>query len=1146
GCSYITDLKAKVTGIDPNTGNVITFTVDGHLEDFPGNNHWDPDTLAVFPYTNCLPNGSVYTVRYTAADGCGNTSSCEFQLTVADLIPPVSACDEFTQVALGGNGEALINASTFDDGSYDNCAPVEFKARRMNDNDCQDSDFFYDQVKFCCDDVNDTITVVFRVYDVDVQPGAVGLDEYEGHYNDCMVQVFVEDKIKPICNAPANVTVSCENFDPSLWVYGSATATDNCCIDTITTTANYAFFDTLCSKGTITRTFRAFDCGGQSSQCTQRIFVNYEQDYWVKFPNDVIITVCDGTGNYGEPSFSGEDCELFGVSFEDEIFTVVPDACFKIERTWTIINWCTYSPNVGCVTIPNPNPNATTNNPANLVGPTIAPAGTPLPWTPTNVKVNPTDPQTLNYSVFYHGGTYTDYTTGQQITVPGIADVNCFKYKQIIKIIDTQDPVVENCPDSTVQVCDLTANNGDLWNDSGWWSPVINSHDLCEAPTDLNITATDLCSGANINFEFLLFLDLDGDGVMETVVSSTNPPAAGVVNVGNAANPNFTGGVPTPFDLRPVLPNQKYLFTIQETTSGTKRTASVRWNTQQQPGNYVIPELPYGTHKIKWIVSDGCGNETVCEYNFVVKDCKAPTVVCTNGLSVNIMPTAMITLWDIDFLQYTEDNCTPSDKIVTAIRKSGTAPPQAGFPLNPDGTPQKSVTFDCNELGTQFVELWAMDLAGNVDYCETYVIVQDNMGVCAPGDNATVAGFLKTEVGNGLEDANVELEGIHPALPPVSMFDLSDQNGVYGFPNAVPFGTDYTVTPTKDNDPLNGVSTFDLVLINKHILGLEPLNSPYKMIAADANNSRSITTFDIVELRKLILGIYTEFPNNTSWRFVDQTYVFPNPTNPFMDIFPETKSVADIQLSHFDDDFVAVKVGDVNMNAVTSSLMSVEDRTTGELLFDANDRQVKSGEVFTVNFRAADKVKGYQFTLYFPDMEVVDVTAEADDMSERNFGVFNDKHSLTTSFDNERVHGAFAVTFRAHKAGMLSQMLKVSGQITKAEAYAIDAADVMAIALRFNGQNGPVIAGQGFELYQNQPNPWTHRTQIGFYLPEATDATLTVYDETGRLLYGTTGDFGQGYNAFTLDRALLETTGILYYKVETPTDSAVKKMIQTK
>jgi hypothetical protein len=88
------------------------------------------------------------------------------------------------------------------------------------------------------------------------------------------------------------------------------------------------------------------------------------------------------------------------------------------------------------------------------------------------------------------------------------------------------------------------------------------------------------------------------------------------------------------------------------------KTACVKFNTFQQQNTYVTPQLPHGTHKIKWFVSDGCGNETVCEYTIIIKDCKAPTVVCLNGLSVNIMPTGMITLWASDFLQYTEDNCT--------------------------------------------------------------------------------------------------------------------------------------------------------------------------------------------------------------------------------------------------------------------------------------------------------------------------------------------------------------------------------------------------------------------------------------------------------------------------------------------------------
>ncbi|MCC6463490.1 MAG: hypothetical protein IT260_23675, partial [Saprospiraceae bacterium] len=55
-----------------------------------------------------------------------------------------------------------------------------------------------------------------------------------------------------------------------------------------------------------------------------------------------------------------------------------------------------------------------------------------------------------------------------------------------------------------------------------------------------------------------------------------------------------------------------------------------------------------------------------------------------------------------------------------------------------------------------------------------------------------------------------------------------------------------------------------------------------------------------------------------------------------------------------------------------------------------------------------------------------------------------------------------------------------------------------------------------------------------------------IFDETGRVLYGLTGDFAKGFNTFNLDKALLNTTGVLYYQVETPTDSAVRKMIQTK
>ena len=121
-------------------------------------------------------------------------------------------------------------------------------------------------------------------------------------------------------------------------------------------------------------------------------------------------------------------------------------------------------------------------------------------------------------------------------------------------------------------------------------------------------------------------------------------------------------------------------------------------------------------------------------------------------------------------------------------------------------------------------------------------------------------------------------------------------------------------------------------------------------------------------------------------------------------------------------------------------------------------------------------------------------------------------------------------------------MMSVSSRITKAEAYSLGG-DRLEVSLRFNGKE---VRGVGFEVYQNQPNPWINRTVIGFHLPEATEATLNVYDETGRLLFNQTGDFAKGHNAFTLDKALVNTTGMLYYQVSTSEHSATMKMIQTK
>ncbi|MBL7806748.1 MAG: T9SS type A sorting domain-containing protein [Saprospiraceae bacterium] len=297
--------------------------------------------------------------------------------------------------------------------------------------------------------------------------------------------------------------------------------------------------------------------------------------------------------------------------------------------------------------------------------------------------------------------------------------------------LSAQCILLQNCP-ANIQACDHSSNHTNLWNEVYWLDPIHNSQDLADAPVQANVIAKDTCPGAILSIKYLLYLDLDRNGTWETVVKSWDPPAEGTVNFNNAGNPNFEGGEPRVFDQRPVPAGQKYRFAQETTQSGDLLQGKLRWNTDAQPTVYVDVELPYATHKIKWLLEDNLGNNSVCEYSLVVKDCQPPTIVCLNGLSVNLMPTGLITLWAADFLQYGEDNGTPSSQLQYGIRKSGQG---SGFPLNPDGSPVGSITFDCDELGTRSVDLWVKDAAGNADYCETYVIVQDNFGICNQGNN---------------------------------------------------------------------------------------------------------------------------------------------------------------------------------------------------------------------------------------------------------------------------------------------------------------------------------------------------------------------------------------------------------------------------
>ncbi len=123
--------------------------------------------------------------------------------------------------------------------------------------------------------------------------------------------------------------------------------------------------------------------------------------------------------------------------------------------------------------------------------------------------------------------------------------------------------------------------------------------------------------------------------------------------------------------------------------------------------------------------------------------------------------------------------------------------------------------------------------------------------------------------------------------------------------------TEVEILPNKNDDTANGLSGLDQVFILKHILGVNPIENPYLLLAADVNNSGDISIEDIIELRKVILRIQPVFSNNTSWRFVPQCFEFTDPQAPWDDDIPVY-----IENGVFENPvFIGIKVGDVDLSA---------------------------------------------------------------------------------------------------------------------------------------------------------------------------------------------------------------------------------------
>lgn len=318
-----------------------------------------------------------------------------------------------------------------------------------------------------------------------------------------------------------------------------------------------------------------------------------------------------------------------------------------------------------------------------------------------------------------------------------------------------------------------------------------------------------------------------------------------------------------------------------------------------QRGNGVVDTLfPNGVHTIHYYAVDKCGLKAKKTITLTVRDGKKPSPVLKNGMVTALIAMqggAMTVIKAHQLNQSSYDNCTPAEQL------------RFSFSSDPTDTIRVYTCDSIQGTGIKTVEIWVTDASGNQDYAVTYVIVQDNNGLC-PGN-------LQTRVFGAVVDMH------HRIIDHTVIRALFDQRVVedplkegewYEIKVEDALGKDVTLFPVNDFNQLKGVDIRDLISIQKHVLGIQPFRQAYQYLAADIDQSHGVSKNDVRILIDLLLKRRDHFPDGASWRF----YVRKDLPDLKARINPFTMPLLSKYVYHGfragkKVDFVGIKVGDV-------------------------------------------------------------------------------------------------------------------------------------------------------------------------------------------------------------------------------------------
>ncbi|NOT37188.1 MAG: T9SS type A sorting domain-containing protein [Saprospiraceae bacterium] len=531
-------------------------------------------------------------------------------------------------------------------------------------------------------------------------------------------------------------------------------------------------------------------------------------------------------------------------------------------------------------------------------------------------------------------------------------------------------------------------------------------------------------------------------------------------------------------------------------------------------------ELPLGIHRFIWVFEDQCGNREVCDQIVRIINCKIPTAYCLTGIAVNLSsqdingdgrPEGVIDIWanDIDHGSY--QLC--GNPVTLSFSRDSS---------------DKFRRYTCDSIGQRRVELWVTDrYTGLQDRCISTITIQDNNRYC-PGRIVfgKVAGIVSTPDNRTIPSSVISIESNSVSTDKISSYTFAFEN--------LNLGNDYRISVLNDQDYLNGVSTLDIVKMQKHILGKESFASPWQYLAADVTNDEKVTSADIAALRRLILGIDSKFKNSMSWKYLINTYQFPNEENPWQEKLPESYYYPSISGEMNYTDFYGIKVGDVSQSSWSSVNSSTQVRTNSII----NIHAVISTEN-SIDFYV-DKnisIEGMQLTLQF-NSELnqllklysgqISITNSHVAYQYANNGILLLSWNDDSKVEISKSRSLFSLKFDKPITENLLESIEINSDILEAEAYLSNEEISKILWSRAE------MANKISELYIGSPvpNPFYDFTTIVVESANPTEYSYSITDLNGSVIKVLNSQLIPGKNFIKIKGSELPQAGIYFLKIE--------------